>query len=206
MKIITVPHPILRQKAQAITQADRKLLKFIDQLKQQLANATDPQGVGLAAPQVAKSWRLFSTQLINKDKKSYLPLQVFINPKIIQQSKKITLGEKKDNPDLEGCLSIPNLYGPVPRFDWIELAYEEINYLPTKKNQAAHQDQNQLSLIKKTEKFTGLNARIIQHERDHLDGILFTDYILRYDLPLYQNNPATNKLAEITDKSLLKLY
>lgn len=191
MKIITVPHPVLRQTAKQIEKVDKKLLQFLDELQSSLANKQDPPGVGLAAPQVGKSWRIFATQLVDDPlKRNYQPLEVFINPVITAHSQDRVLGKNKDNVDLEGCLSVPNLYGPVPRWSWLDLSYQVL-------------ENGQL--VNKKRHFEDFNARIIQHEYDHLDGILFTDYILQYNLPLYRG-AGREKLSEIKDLEFLKLY
>lgn len=189
MKIITIPDQTLRQQAKKIEQVDKKLLKFLKNLEETLSAKKDPQGVGLAAPQVGKNLAIFATQLIDPATKSYLPLRTFINPKITAHSQNQSFGADEKNPDLEGCLSIPYLYGPIPRWEWVDLAYQVV-------------DNNQL--IDQQERFDNFNARIIQHERDHLDGILFTDYSKKYNLPLYKD--VNGKLEEITDLSILETF
>jgi len=172
MKIITTPNPLLHQKSKPITQIDKKTLKFIKSLETTLLKTSNPPGVGLSAIQVGKKLRVFSTHLPDQ------PLQTYINPQIISKSKQITLGGPKDKPFLEGCLSIPNIYGPVKRHQWIKL-----NWLDT--NNQSH-----------TQQFSDFEARVIQHEQDHLDGILFTDHSLKNNLPLYQQS-SSGKLTPI---------
>ena len=191
MKILTVPNPKLRITAQPVTKLDKKVFKFIVDLEKQLKKQDNPKGIGLAATQVGKPLRIFATQLANRDRTEYQPLCLFINPEIIKHSSKKSLGITEDEPDLEGCLSIPRLYGPVPRWTWVELKYDVIK---------------DGKLESKTEKFEDFNARVIQHERDHLDGILFTDYILEYDLPIYKENEETKKLEELKDRSVLEIF
>lgn len=102
-------------------------------------------GIGLAAPQVALSQRLL---VIGKnDGKSY---DVYINPEISFFSKDKSLGE-------EGCLSLPQIFGLVRRAKKIHVKYQDINGDVQKK------------------KLSGLEAIVLQHELDHLDGILFID-------------------------------
>jgi peptide deformylase len=91
---------------------------------------------------------------------------------------------------LEGCLSMPGLYGPVPRWSWIEIEFEDF-VSPTS-----------LALKSQKLRFEDFAARVVQHEADHLDGVLFTDYANDYDLPVYQENHK-GELVEIEDKSLL---
>ena len=84
---------------------------------------------------------------------------------------------------------MPGIYGPVPRWEWVEVEYEKIEngvFVPDKK------------------KFSDFHARVVQHEIDHLDGILFTDYSLEYDLPVYIEKK--NQLIEIEDRRALELF
>jgi peptide deformylase len=190
MKIIIAPHPVLRKKAKPITKVDTKIIDLIEQLRSTLKSQSDPEGVGLAFPQVNKSLRAFAfRRVLDETDVSQIEPQVAINPEIIQHSQEKNLGTQPDQPDLEGCLSLPKLYGPVPRWTWVELKY-----------QVLEQDQ----LRTKTEKFKNFSARIVQHEFDHLNGVLFTDYTLKHDLPIYLDQNGT--LTELTDKTPLKVY
>lgn len=177
MKIITVPHPTLRTTAAPVTVVDRKLKAFISNLEDTLFKKTNPKGVGLAAPQVDVKWRIFVTQLTpdggRESNEELAKLRAFINPEIIQHGNKKVLGPQKGKPTLEGCLSIPGLYGPVPRWEKITLKYYVI------------EDEK---LVAKTESFDDFAARVVQHEVDHLNGVLFIDYTLQEDLPLYAEN------------------
>ncbi len=184
MKIITAPHPTLRKKSKPIKKVDTKLLQFIKKLKQTLESAHNPEGVGLAAPQVNKSWRLFATRELDKNR-----TRLFINPTITKHSQNKELGENK-KPQLEGCLSLPDYYAPVPRWQWVDLEFAILE-----------NDQ----LITKREKFIDFKARVVQHELDHLDGILFIDHSLEHDLPVYKVNEETQKLEEIVNRKLLSI-
>ena len=177
MKIITAPNPTLRQKAQAVTVFDKKFFDFLRQLADTLIKKEKPSGVGLAAPQVAKSIRVFAAILGEKNQASEKPIiEFFINPVITKFSDKKILGLANGEDRFEGCLSVPLLYGPVPRYEWIEVEYQSLT------------DQDILG--KKTEiknkktRFQDFDARVIQHEYDHLNGILFTDHILQNNLPI----------------------
>lgn len=192
MKIISAPHPSLRTVASEVKMVDKKLTQFIKDLELTLKNKDNPKGVGLAAPQVDKRLRVFATQFSNNDNfddASTLKIDYYINPNITKHSGKQTFGEDKKNPQLEGCLSIPKIYGPVPRWEWVELNYFVIE---------------DGELKEKTQRFDQFEARVIQHETDHLNGILFTDYLLEYDLPVYFENSKTGELEEKIDKSLLE--
>ncbi len=183
MKIITVPHLTLRQVMPIVTTVGVQLQQFFPEFSATLKATRNPKGVGLAAPQVDEQYRIFATQLEDG-------IRIFINPQITATSKEITFGPDKNDPYLEGCLSIPGLYGPVPRYAALTLQYQSM------KNGELTAPQQQ--------EFTDFAARVIQHEYDHLEGILFTDYITKYDLPLYQG--ARGGKLELLDKSLLSLY
>lgn len=179
VKIITVPDPRLRQKSRPIKQVDKKLLQFIEELKQALLVSEDPPGVGLSAPQIGKNWRIFATYFRpdspRAKKGEYQPsdqVQIYLNPKITQASKALTFGPDKNKPIMEGCLSIPKIYAPVQRHQKITLEYYQL--APDNKN-----------LVKKTQAFSGFSARVVQHEFDHLDGILFTDRVKAQKGQLY---------------------
>ena len=193
MQIITIPHQSLRQKAQKIEKLDKKTLKFLQNLEKTLQNKKNPRGIGLAAPQVDRLQRVFVTFVSENEKKENPILQTFINPVITTHSKNYTLGPDKKNPVLEGCLSMPGLYGSVPRWEWIEVEYQNVDF-----------SDDFPKLITLKNKFQGFHSRVIQHELDHLDGILFTDYSLEYDLPVYVEKG--KKLVEIEDRGFLETY
>lgn len=184
MKIITVPHPTLRSTASPVTLVDKKLIELIHDLEETLLETNNPKGVGLAAPQVDKLKRIFALNIAEDNRE----LRSVINPVIVKHSTEVTFGPEKDEPILEGCLSIPGIYGPVPRWQWVELEYAVLEGT---------------DLVPKQERFEDYGARVVQHELDHLDGVLFTDYSIKYDLPLYKEKRRGKKMEEI-DKSLLQ--
>lgn len=144
--------PILRKKAEEITQFNDELKQLIKDMEETMF-ATN--GIGLAAPQVKKSVRLFIINLQEKDEEGeYHPTitRVFINPKIIAVSEK-TWEEQ------EGCLSIPKIYEQVAR--------------PFKITIEA-QDENGTSF---TQDFEEWEAKVILHENDHINGVLFIDRV-----------------------------
>ena len=193
MKIVTVPHPALRLKAKKVKRADQKLIKLVKNMKNILRDSRNPRGVALAAPQVNKQWRILSTYLPQPGKKDSPPvIKTYVNPVIVNhcQRKKV-LGPDPKKPVMEGCLSIPKLYGPVPRFRWVRIEYQELI---------------DGELIENKKRFDGFYGRAMQHEMDHLDGILFTDYSLEYDLPVYQEDPVTKKFVEIENREILELF
>ncbi len=167
LNIVQAPHSALSSKAKPIGKIDKAVTKFIKEMKDTLDAATDPIGVGLAAPQVGKSLSIFVIKPSPKAK-----LQTFINPKITgiedDQNEKIKL--KKHQPKkLEGCLSLKDIWGEVERARAIELEYLD----ETGK--------------KHHKKFTGFIATIIQHEVDHLNGVLFPKRVLEQKGTLYES-------------------
>ncbi len=191
MKIITIPHSTLRQVAQPVTTVDKKLLSFIEELGNTLLKKDNPKGVGLAAPQVNEAQRLFATLLPLSGKRGdgEPVLRVFINPVFTDVSEELTFGENPEEPILEGCLSIPEIYGPVPRHQWVEVAYEEL--VGTE-------------LHPGKERFEAYAARVMQHEYDHLDGRLFIDYSAELDLPLYKERG--KKMDEMSSDMVKAFY
>jgi len=160
-KIVDAKDPVLRKKAKPVKKFDKKLLSLIKDLKDTIIAQKDPEGVGLAAPQIGKSLRVFAIK--PKDK-----VRIFVNTKLLSVSKEKT-SDENDKKTLEGCLSIPNFYGPLKRAKKVKIKYQD-----AKGNE-------------KTEELTGLSARIILHEIDHLNGVLFTDHILKQKKKLYEN-------------------
>lgn len=175
--IIRVPQPVLTIPAKPVAAFDKRLKRLVTDLKQTLLAATNPKGVGLAAPQIGEPYRVFVTKPKDDSR-----LRVFVNPEVIKRSPELTDGVPQRDNKLEGCLSIPKIWGKLARNQSLTLRYQD-------ETGAVHK-----------EKFGGFLATIIQHELDHLDGILFTRRVLEQKGKLYQ--PATDKagkavLAEI---------
>ncbi len=164
LKIVTAPNPVLSTKAKSVAKVDQTVLKLVEQMEESLNAATDPIGVGLAAPQVGKSLSLFIAKPTEKSK-----LQVFINPKIVKIEDGKVGKAKGKTKKLEGCLSLKDIWGEVERAKAIELDYVDIEGKPHHK------------------KFTGFIATIIQHEVDHLNGILFPKRVLEQKGTLYES-------------------
>lgn len=157
LPIVAYGDPVLKRKALPISENYEGLDQLIASMWETMYHA---HGVGLAAPQIGKSIRLFvidgspfaddedatpSDQLVLKTFK-----KVFINAEMITE-------EGDDFSFTEGCLSIPDIREDVTRPSVIRLRYLDENF------------------IEHVEEFSGLAARIIQHEYDHIEGILFTD-------------------------------
>lgn len=163
LPIITTPNPTLLKQAEEVSRFDKKLKQLIHEMSQTLLATVDPKGVGLAAPQVGILKRLFLAKPTEKAK-----ISVFINPKITSESDEIRKRKAK-NKLLEGCLSIPNVWGKVNRKRKVAVTYQDLG--------GKHY----------TKEFTGFLATIIQHEIDHLDGILFTKHALEQGETLYRS-------------------
>ena len=164
--IILYGGSVLRKKADEIKRDEIDVKKLSDDMFETMENA---DGIGLAAPQIGISKRIFvvdGTMLEDEKMKNFK--KVFINPTIISES-----GE--DWGFEEGCLSIPNIRENISRKTDIEITYFDENW-------------NQF-----TEHFDGMRARVIQHEFDHIQGKLFTDY-----LPSLKRKILANKLNEIS--------
>ncbi|NCN82375.1 MAG: peptide deformylase [Candidatus Pacebacteria bacterium] len=181
--IVHIPHPALREVAAVVTEVDSKLLELSVLLTNSLKATRNPRGVGLAAPQIAVGKRMFAIQLEGN-------IKCYINPKIVDQSTDKILGPDGGEPRLEGCLSIPKIYGSVPRWEWIDLQYDKII-------------DGKLTTVK--EHLNDFPARVAQHELDHLNGILFIDYSLTFGLPIYSENPETEDLELLAPEMLIAL-
>jgi len=158
--IITSPDPVLAAPAKTVTSFDKRLAKLVRDMKATLRATRNPKGVGLAAPQIGESWRVFLTK--PKDE-----IRVFINPEIVQTSGKTDGVPEREN-KLEGCLSIPHIWGKVKRAETLTLRYQD-------ESGQSHEEQ-----------FAGFLATIIQHETDHTNGILYVQRVLEQHGKLYQ--------------------
>ena len=161
--IIQVPNLLLTTPAKPVTSFDKKLEDMITDMKKILRAAANPKGVGLAGSQAGFPYRIFLAKPTEKD-----DIRVFINPDILKYSKETTDGVPQRENKLEGCLSIPKIWGKVRRHKTLTLQY-----------------QDEKGKIHK-EKFTGFLATIIQHETDHVNGILFTHRVIEQKGKFYQ--------------------
>ncbi len=152
LPIVAYGDPVLRKVGVEITKDYPHLEKLLEDMFETMEKS---KGVGLAAPQVNKAIRLFvidSTRMYDEGEKNEGVREVFINAKMLEET-----GD--DWPYEEGCLSIPNIREEVYREEKIRVQYLDRNF-------------------KKHEKtFTGLTARVIQHEYDHIEGKLFIDHL-----------------------------
>ncbi len=146
-KILTEPDPFLRQKSTIVEKVDDDIRSLMDDMLETMYNAP---GIGLAAIQIGVPRRVIVIDL-SKDGEKKNPLY-FINPEIQTKSKNDTSYE-------EGCLSVPNQFAEISRPDTCRVKF--LNYNGEEKILEAK----------------GLLATCIQHEMDHLEGILFIDYL-----------------------------
>jgi peptide deformylase len=159
--IVTAPNPVLRQMAKPVDKIDKKVLSVIADMRSALISARNPEGVGLAAPQIGVPLRIFFARPDLKKQ----PL-LFINPEILKYSQRLQTPDTKHGV-YEGCLSVPHHYSPIQRSMSVTVSYQTVE------------------MINKTDIFTGFLAHIVQHEVDHLNGILFIDHVLTQKSKLY---------------------
>ena len=153
LKVAKLGHPVLREIAKPVPVSEIHGGQIQDLIENMIETMREYEGVGLAAPQVHESLQITVIDALDYPEKSKLsptPLMVLINPTL-------TVFSEKLDEDWEGCLSIPDLRGMVPR-------YQEI------KVQAYDQNGKLLEF-----KAHGLQARVIQHEYDHLIGKVFLE-------------------------------
>jgi len=146
-KILTEPDPFLRNKSQIVDEVNDDIRKLMDDMLDTMYNAP---GIGLAAIQIGVPKRVIAMD-ISREKDKKTPL-CFVNPEIIWSSKENATYE-------EGCLSVPGQFAEIDRPDRCHIKY--LDY---------HGNNKEL-------KAEGLLATCIQHEIDHLEGILFIDYL-----------------------------
>jgi len=154
LPIVEVPDPRLRQISKPVDQVDDDLRRLIDDMFETMYAAP---GIGLAAIQVGVPKRVLVIDLQEQESEDGEPVReprVFINPEILQTS-------DHDVPYNEGCLSVPEMYAEVDRPDSIRARWLD-------------RDGTQ-----KEEEITGLLAVCLQHEMDHLNGVLFIDHLSR---------------------------
>ena len=144
MAVLTVRKygdPILRRRAEPVGEVTPEIRAI---LRDMIDTMYREVGVGLAAPQVGISLRL----MVVDDEKGRGP-RALVNPEIVDQGGRVVAEE--------GCLSIPGIFAPVARAEWVRLEAQDEEGQPV------------------TVETKGLSARVIQHEMDHLDGVLFID-------------------------------
>lgn len=150
--VVKYPAEVLRKKAAPVEQVDKRIKKLIQRMMEVVERAN---GIGLAAPQIGESLRVILVAIPDQS------VEALINPEI-QKAEGEVIG-------VEGCLSLPGLYGEVKRAKRVQVSYLSTEGRPMR---AWMED---------------LAARVVQHEIDHLDGILFIDRAdlstLRWEIP-----------------------
>lgn len=154
LKIARLGHPFLRQVAVPVEDAEIKTAAFARFIDDMIDTMRESDGVGLAAPQVYASRRVAIVEVKGPHPRypdqPDVPLTVLVNPQVVSHS-------TETEEDWEGCLSIPDLRGRVPRWKSVDV-------------RALDRTGNPIEL-----KASGFFARVIQHELDHLDGVMFLE-------------------------------
>lgn len=174
--IVIYGSQVLRNKSENITPDYPDFKKLVEDMFLTLEEA---EGVGLAAPQIGKNIRLFIVDCTpwGEDDPSLADYRkVFVNAEIYERSEETSLFE-------EGCLSLPGLHENVRRPVSIRMRYLDENF------------------VEHDEEFTGRPARVIQHEYDHIDGLVFTD-----NLSPLRRNLIKNKLQKMARGSYRAAY
>ena len=148
-EILTVPNPVLKEVSQPVEQVDDALRQLMDDMVETMYAA---DGIGLAAIQVGVPKRVIVMDLSGPDERA--EVKYFVNPVLSDPS-------DSKRPYDEGCLSVPGYYEIIERPDRIKISY--LDY-----------DGNAVEEIAE-----GMFATCIQHEMDHLEGVLFIDYLSR---------------------------
>jgi peptide deformylase len=147
LHILVAPHPSLKSRARPVTPADAETVRAL--VPKMLATMYDAPGIGLAAPQVGVALRLAVVDLMRDNKPAPM---VLVNPAIVASSPETAVRE-------EGCLSLPGQYADVERPAAVTVRYQD-------EAGATHEVTAD-----------GLLAACLQHELDHLDGVLFVDHL-----------------------------
>ncbi|MDQ3392740.1 MAG: peptide deformylase [Bacteroidota bacterium] len=161
--IVAYGNPVLKQRAKDILKGSIDVVELSNDMFETMYNA---HGVGLAAPQIGMGVRMFvvDSDPMSEDGENDLKgfKRVFINPQIIDERGEEWAFE-------EGCLSIPGIREEIFRNEELEIHYFDENWQEHK------------------EVYSGIKARIIQHEYDHIEGVLFTDYLTGFKKRLLKN-------------------
>lgn len=178
LRITQYGEPVLRKKAATVEVFDDRLRKLAADMHETMLDAS---GIGLAAPQVDVSLRLFVIDLQVSEREidfsweldgKKLPISLIFP--LVAVNPVVTMDPVPPTPYTEGCLSIPGVTGSVTRPDQVRMEYQDLNGNPHRLTAS------------------GLFARCIQHEADHLDGKLIVDYF----------SPQERKTAEVELKRL----
>ena len=174
LKILTVPNTVLTSVSKPVKLFDARLKKLVADMEVTLNAQVDPQGVGLAASQIGENINLF----IMKPDPEMAKITICINPTILSKpdvikprSAQLKIGSARGKKNkLEGCLSIPHIWSPIKRLPSILIEYQDLDGKKIKKL------------------FRGFEAIIVQHEIDHLRGVLFTQRAMEQGSPVYEDD------------------
>lgn len=158
LSVTKMGNPILRLKVKEVPIDEINSSAIQTLIKDMCETMREEEGVGIAAPQVSQSLSIMLMEIRDNtryENATLMPLQVFINPTIIFYSKEY-------NSDWEGCLSVDNMRAKVKRSNKIVVTYYD-------ENAQFHQSE-----------FEDFYARVVQHEYDHLEGILYVDKVTDY--------------------------
>ncbi len=147
LPILIAPHPALKARARDVRPGDGDLIR--DLVPRMFETMYRAPGIGLAAPQIGHGIRLAVVDLMPDEKRQQI---VLINPRIVAQGTELVARE-------EGCLSLPNQYAEVTRPGQVRVQYLDLDG------------------VRRELEADGLLAACVQHEMDHLDGVLFTDHL-----------------------------
>lgn len=167
LRIVQSPQSVLSTPAKKVEKFDHTLHTFIEEMKQSLLHAKDPEGVGLAAPQVGKSLQVF---IVKPSEEA--TIDVFINPVLTpigELPTHPTEDEETTDVKLEGCLSLKDIWGIVRRYEKVHIEYQDEHGKKHSKN------------------FDGFFATILQHEYDHIQGTLFPKRVIEQGNKLYKS-------------------
>ena len=166
--------PVLRKKAEPVTKDYLDLKEFIQSMFETMYNS---DGVGLAAPQVGRTIRVFILDTTTDEEGEPAGIvKAFVNPEILEKyGDEWALNE--------GCLSLPEIREDILRPEWVRIRYQDENF-------------NQYE-----ETYSGFTSKVIQHEFDHLEGIMFVDYLN----PL-KKRILKSKLTAITKGKVIPKY
>ena len=181
MPIFAYGQPVLRKETEDIDKDYPKLDKIVSDMWETMYNA---KGVGLAAPQVGLGIRMFlvdTVQVMDEGKEDEGIKEAFINATLLEE-------EGEEWAYEEGCLSIPEIRADVVRQSNIKIEYYDMDFK------------------KQVREFEGINARVIQHEYDHVDGILFTEHLKPLKKRLLKRRLEKIRVGDIVPDYRMKFY
>jgi peptide deformylase len=181
LPIFAYGQPVLKKIAAPITPDYPELETLIENMWETMYHA---DGVGIAAPQIGLAIRLFvidTEQIDRKNDEQKGFKRVFVNAQMVEESGQPWNYE-------EGCLSVPNIRGDVERPDTIRLRWQDENF------------------VEYEETFNGINARVIQHEYDHIQGVLFTELLKPLKKRLVQRKLEDIRIGKVNTDYKMRFF